>query len=490
MQKSAVGIVEPKDFHIKEDLKLKSGKTLSDVSLRYETYGELNKAKTNAILVCHALTGDAHVAGRHNLDEKKPGWWDGLVGPGRALDTDKYFIICSNVLGGCTGSTGPTSINPKTGKEYALDFPVITIEDMVNAQYELVKYLGIDKLFCVIGGSMGGMQTLQWAVSYPEMMHKIVVIATAARSSPQQIAFNEVGRQSIIHDPFWNNGEYYDKENKPDTGLAVARMIAHITYLSNKSMAEKFGRDLQDKEEVSYDFSIDYQVQSYLHHQGETFVERFDANCYLYITKAVDYFDLSEDGSLIEGLKGVKASVKLISIDSDWLYPSVQTHEMLTAFQANHVDVSYTELKSPKGHDAFLLEDGQMNFIISTFLSDNAVENLMEKIPTISKTAKVKEAAEIMFNEHVTHLPVVSDEGVLIGIVTAWDLSKSILNGCIDLEDVMTKDVHYCKPSDSIDDIAGTMKKYDISCLPVVNDDLVLEGIITTDQISRLISNY
>ncbi len=490
MKTQTVGYVETKKFTIKEDLKLTSGEILSNVSLAYETYGELNTGKTNAILVCHALTGDAHAAGWHR-GAKKPGWWEILIGPGKALDTDKYFIICSNVLGGCKGSTGPSTINPETGKEYALDFPIITIEDMVNAQYKLIEHLEIDKLLCVIGGSMGGMQALQWAVSYPDMMKKDIVIATTARSSPQQIAFNEVGRQSIISDPFWNNGEYYGKERTPRSGLAVARMIAHITYLSDESMYIKFGRDLQDKEELSYDFTLDFQVESYLHHQGESFVKRFDANTYLYITKAVDYFDLSVDGSLVEGLKGIKAKVELISVNSDWLYPSDQTREILTALQANNIEVHYDELKSDYGHDAFLLENGQMNFLISNFLSENVVEDLMKvNIPTISKHATIKEAAEIMFDEHVTHLPVVTGEGVLIGIVTAWDLSKSIINGCNDLTEVMTRDVKYCNSANSIEFIAREMKKYDISCLPVVDDNLKLEGIITTDQISHLISNY
>lgn len=490
MVKKSIGRVETKEFTIDEDLKLTSGKVLSNVTLAYETYGELNSAKTNAILVCHALTGDAHAAGWHD-GEKKPGWWEMLIGPGKALDTEKYFIICSNVLGGCKGSTGPSSINPTTGKKYALDFPIITISDMVNAQYKLIKHLGIGKLFAVIGGSMGGMQALQWAVDYPDMMKKVVVIATCARSSPQQIAFNEVGRQSIISDPFWNNGEYYDNDRFPDSGLAVARMIAHITYLSDESMYLKFGRDLQDREELSYDFDLDFQVESYLHHQGQSFVKRFDANSYLYITKAVDYFDLSIDGSLVEGLKNIKAKVELISINSDWLYPSDQTHEILTALQTNDIDVNFNELKSDYGHDAFLLENGQMNFIINSFLSENIVEDLMKvDVPTISKNAKVKEAAEIMFDEHVTHLPVVSDEGILIGIVTAWDLSKSIVTGFTDLNDVMITDVKSCKSSNSLESIAREMKMYDISCLPVVDDDLKLEGIITTDQISHLISNY
>ena len=490
MKQKSVGRVETKYFTIDEDLKLTSGKTLSNVELAYETYGELNSAKTNAILVCHALTGDAHAAGWHSGDAK-PGWWEIIIGPGKALDTDKYFVICSNVLGGCKGSTGPASINPETGKEYALDFPIITIEDMVHAQKKLIDYLGIEKLHAVIGGSMGGMQALQWTVSYPMMMKKASIIATTPRSSPQQIAFNEVGRQSIISDPYWNNGEYYDKEKRPQSGLAVARMIGHITYLSDESMYLKFGRDLQDKDELSYDFTLDFQVESYLHHQGATFVKRFDANSYLYITKAVDYFDLSVDGSLPDGLKKIKSKIQIIAVDSDWLYPVDQSKDLLTALQTIGAEVSYNEVKSNYGHDAFLLENGQMNFLLNNFLSENIVDDLMKTdIPTISHNATIKDAANIMFDNEVTHLPVVDNDDKLLGIVTAWDLSKSIAKDCSQLEEVMTRDVRYCKSTDSIEHIARQMKKFDISCLPVIDDDGSVEGIITTDQISHLISAY
>lgn len=490
MKQKSVGRVETKYFTIDEDLKLTSGKTLSNVELAYETYGELNSAKTNAILVCHALTGDAHAAGWHSGDAK-PGWWEIIIGPGKALDTDKYFVICSNVLGGCKGSTGPASINPETGKEYALDFPIITIEDMVHAQKKLIDHLGIEKLHAVIGGSMGGMQALQWTVSYPMMMKKASIIATTPRSSPQQIAFNEVGRQSIISDPYWNNGEYYDKEKRPQSGLAVARMIGHITYLSDESMYLKFGRDLQDKDELSYDFTLDFQVESYLHHQGATFVKRFDANSYLYITKAVDYFDLSVDGSLPDGLKKIKSKIQIIAVDSDWLYPVDQSKDLLTALQTIGAEVSYNEVKSNYGHDAFLLENGQMNFLLNNFLSENIVDDLMKTdIPTISHNATIKDAANIMFDNEVTHLPVVDNDDKLLGIVTAWDLSKSIAKDCSQLEEVMTRNVRYCKSTDSIEYIARQMKKFDISCLPVIDDDGSVEGIITTDQISHLISAY
>ena len=491
MKQNSVGRVETKKFDIKSDLKLSSGKTLRNVELAYETYGDLNSAKSNAILVCHALTGDAHAAGKFtNSKDEKPGWWEMVIGPGKALDTDKYFIICSNVLGGCKGSTGPASINPETGKVYALDFPIITIEDMVHAQKKLIEYLGIEKLYAVIGGSMGGMQALQWTVSYPEMMKKASIIATTARSSPQQIAFNEVGRQSIILDNNWNNGNYYGEEKTPRSGLAVARMIGHITYLSDESMYQKFGRDLQDKDELSYDFTLDFQVESYLHHQGETFVRRFDANSYLYITKAVDYFDLAVEGNLADGLKDVEAKIQIIAVDSDWLYPVDQSKDLLAALQTNDVDVIYNEVKSDYGHDAFLLENGQMNFLLSNFLSEHNVGDVMKtEVPTICIDSTVKEAAIIMFDNEITHLPVVNDDKTLAGIVTAWDLSKSIVEDCSELREVMTKDVRTCKSTDEIEDIARLMKKYNISCLPVVDGD-DLKGLITTDRISHLISNY
>ena len=314
MDKDSVGIVETKFFNIDDHFILESGKSLEKITVAYETYGELNNEKNNAILVCHALTGDAHAAGWHDGD-KKPGWWEIIIGPGKVLDTEKYFIICSNVLGGCKGTTGPSSINPLTGEEYGLDFPVITIKDMVDVQKILIDSFGINQLYAVVGGSMGGMQVLQWIVSYPEMMKKAIPIATTARSSPQQIAFNEVGRQSIFSDPNWNKGNYYGTGKIPKNGLSVARMIAHITYLSDESMYIKFGRDLQDKDEISYDFSLDFQVESYLHHQGETFVKRFDANSYLYITKAVDLFDLSVDNSVIEGFKDVKSKIEVGGIN-------------------------------------------------------------------------------------------------------------------------------------------------------------------------------
>ena len=489
MNKESVGIVETKCFSITEPIKLDGGEVLEKVDVAYETYGELNKEKSNAILICHALTGDAHAAGWHPED-KKPGWWEIVIGPGKALDTEKYFIICSNVLGGCKGTTGPSSINPETGKEYGLEFPVITIGDMVRVQKKLIDSFGIDQLVAIIGGSMGGMQVLEWMVSYPDMMKKAIPIATAAMSSPQQIAFNAVGRQSIFSDPHWNSGNYYESGVIPRNGLSLARMIAHITYLSDESMDIKFGRGLQDKDEISYDFSVDFQVESYLKHQGETFVKRFDANSYLYITKAVDLFDLSINDSLIDGLKDVEAKVQVLSVDSDWLYPTEQSAEIVTALNANNVDVSFSEIKSNYGHDAFLLERGQLNYLLSNFLAENVVEDLMmENISTIKADSDVVDAAKLMLDKHVTHLPVVTDDNKLIGIVTSWDLSKSIATDSNNLKDIMTTTVKYCNAGDTIEDVARQMRKFDISCLPVVDEDMVVLGSITTDQISNLLSS-
>jgi len=488
MDKDSVGIVETKFFNIDDPFILESGKSLEKITVAYETYGELNNEKNNAILVCHALTGDAHAAGWHDGD-KKPGWWEIIIGPGKVLDTEKYFIICSNVLGGCKGTTGPSSINPLTGEEYGLDFPVITIKDMVDVQKILIDSFGINQLYAVVGGSMGGMQVLQWIVSYPEMMKKAIPIATTARSSPQQIAFNEVGRQSIFSDPNWNKGNYYGTGKIPKNGLSVARMIAHITYLSDESMYIKFGRDLQDKDEISYDFSLDFQVESYLHHQGETFVKRFDANSYLYITKAVDLFDLSVDNSVIEGFKDVKSKIEVISVDSDWLYPTEQSTEIVAALNANDVEVSFSEIKSNFGHDAFLLEQLLLNYLLSKFLSDNVVADLMtSEVTTIREEDSVKKAATLMLEKNVTHLPVVTDDNKLIGILTSWDLSKSIATNSDNLIDIMTKTVKFCHSTDSIEDISRMMRKYDISCLPVVDENFVVEGMITTDQITNRLS--
>lgn len=487
MKKESVGLVDTKYYNLSEDLILEGGSRLKEATIAYETYGKLNKEKNNAILVCHALSGDAHVAGWHEGD-RKPGWWDIIIGPGKCLDTEKYFIICSNVIGGCKGSTGPSSINPETNQPYGLDFPIITISDMVDAQKKLIDHLGINQLFAVVGGSMGGMQVIQWAVSYPDMVKLAIPIATAAHSAPQQIAFNEVGRQAIVSDPKWKEGSYYSDEI-PKDGLSLARMIGHITYLSYESMYQKFGRRLQDKEKYSFDFTLDFQVESYLHYQGESFVERFDANSYLYITKAMDYFDLTKNESLAEGLKDVKAKFLVISVDSDWLYPPAQSKEIVMALTANDIDVSYQEMKSPYGHDAFLLEAGQLNYIINGFLSEILVRDVMTPfVARISEGSSIDEAAKLMLEEKVTHLPVVAENDKLIGIVTAWDISKAVALKCSKLDEIMTKDVIITLPDSQIELAAEKMKEYNISSLPVVDDGGRVIGIITTDHISTLIT--
>jgi homoserine O-acetyltransferase len=349
-------------------LPLDCGATLSPVEVTYETYGRLNEARTNAILIAHALTGDAHAAGISHIDGK-PGWWDSMIGPGKAFDTDKYFVICSNVLGGCRGTTGPGSINPATGMPYAMSFPVITIPDMVRLQKMLIDHLGIERLLAVTGGSMGGMQTLEWAATYPESVVCAIPIATTARHSAQQIAFNEVGRQAIMADPDWNEGDYYGGK-PPGRGLAVARMVGHITYMSDESMREKFGRRLRNKDKVGFDFSVDFEVESYLRYRGSQFVNRFDANSYLYITKAMDYFDLSErEGTLAAAFRKGNTRYLVISFTSDWLYPSYQSLDVVQALRALNRDVAYCELPSNYGHDAFLVDVGEQTEVVRGFLA-------------------------------------------------------------------------------------------------------------------------
>ena len=342
-------------------LELDCGRTLSPVTLAYETYGKLNAAKDNAILLLHALSGSAH-AGFVN-EKGEQGWWFDFIGPGRALDTERYFVICSNILGGCSGSTGPGSVDPVTGRPYGLDFPVITIGDMVRAQKRLIENLGIETLSAVIGGSIGGMQALQWAVDFPDNVRSAVVLAAANRLSAQGIAFNEVGRQAIMADPCWHDGDYYDGI-PPRTGLALARMIGHITYLSEESMHEKFGRQLKGKDGYRYGFAEDFEVESYLHYKGNRFVERFDANSYLYITKAMDYFDLSD-------LAPLKSKMFIISFSSDWLFPSARLKALVRSLRRKRKDVTYCEVQSSRGHDAFLLEVVPLTDLISGFL-DNA----------------------------------------------------------------------------------------------------------------------
>lgn len=369
---SSVGYVQTKYFTFADppdQLKLISGQKLGPITIAYETCGTLNKDRSNAILILHALSGNAHAAGYYSPDDKYPGWWDNYIGPGKPFDTDKYFIICSNVIGGCSGSTGPASINPETGREYGLDFPMVTVQDMVRAQWHLVEHLGIDKLLGVAGGSMGGMQALQWSILFPEKVQSVIAIATSPSLSAQGIAFNEVGRQAIYSDPNWNRGNYYNG-TPPSNGLSLARMIGHITYLSEKSMHEKFGRRLQDSDFLKYSFDLDFQVESYLHYQGTNFVERFDANSYLYITKAIDYFDLREDfnGDLLKAFENVKANYLVVSFSSDWLYPSQQSREIVKSLRVNAKNVIFTEIESDKGHDTFLLPNPRLEKNISNFL--------------------------------------------------------------------------------------------------------------------------
>ncbi|MBI3617206.1 MAG: homoserine O-acetyltransferase [Candidatus Omnitrophica bacterium] len=349
------------------ELKLKSGVSLGPITLAYETYGTLNKDKSNAIMVFHSLTGDAHAAFYHK-GEEKPGWWDTMIGPGKGFDTEKYFVICVNVLGGCRGSTGPASINPKTGKPFGLSFPFVTIDDMVAAQKHLVDHLGIKKFLCVAGGSMGGLQALIWATRSPDYVESVIANATNTRHTAQQIALHEVARQAIMGDPDWQGGDYYGK-SIPARGLALARMIGHITYMSDKSMDEKFGRKLIAKERLGYDFSHDFEVENYLKYRSGNFVQRFDANSYLYISKSLDYFDLSSDGKLTDVFAKARAHFLVISFTSDWLYPSYQSKEMVRALKANDLDVSDIEINSSYGHDAFLVEVEGQTKLISHFLA-------------------------------------------------------------------------------------------------------------------------
>jgi homoserine O-acetyltransferase/O-succinyltransferase len=358
------------DFGVGDPLPLDCGTSLGGVTVAYQTYGALNADKSNAILVCHALTGDQFVAETHPMTGK-PGWWEHMVGPGLTLDTNRYFIICVNVLGGCMGSTGPASLNPDTNAPWGLSFPVITIGDMVRAQVRVIDHLGIDTLFCVLGGSMGGMQVLEWAASYPDRVFSAVPIASAARHSAQNIAFHEVGRQAIMADPNWCNGEYQRHGKRPERGLAVARMAAHITYLSEPALHRKFGRSLQDREKLSYGFDADFQVESYLRHQGSTFVDRFDANSYLYITRAMDYFDLAAEhgGALVNAFRETKTRFCVVSFTTDWLFPTAESRALVHALNAAAANVSFVEIQSDKGHDAFLLDEPEFFETMGGFLN-------------------------------------------------------------------------------------------------------------------------
>ena len=375
-QAGSAGLVEKKFFTFAdppEEITLENGARLGPVTIAYETWGTLSEQRDNTILVTHAFSGDSHAAGYYQGEppEAKPGWWDSLIGPGKGLDTEKYFVICTNILGGCMGSTGPSSINPATGKPYGLSFPMMTIGDMIETQKKLLDHLEIPSLHSVIGGSVGGMQVLEWCVRYPGFVRSAIPVATTMRHSALAIAFNEVARQAIMADPRWNRGDYYGKE-PPDLGLAIARMIGHVTYLSDEAMRRKFGRRLQNKDNFSYGFDADFQVESYLHYQGSKFVKRFDANSLLYITKASDYFDLvnrDESSYSLQSITGSSTKFLVISYSSDWLYPTYQAKELVQALKRAGQNVSFVEIEADCGHDAFLIPDERLGKLVGGFLN-------------------------------------------------------------------------------------------------------------------------
>ena len=368
---NSIGIVKSNTVEIKQSLKLDCGKTLNDFSLIYETYGRLNSEKSNAILICHALSGDHHAAGYYSDEDKKPGWWDSCIGPGKPFDTNKFFIVSLNNLGGCKGSTGPNSINKETGLEYGPDFPIVTVNDWVNSQKLLADYLEIDKWACVIGGSLGGMQALQWAISYPDKIKNSIIIAAAAKLSAQNIAFNEVARQAIITDPEFHNGRYNDFNVVPRRGLSIARMLGHITYLSDDSMRQKFGRDLREGK-LNFGYDIDFQVESYLRYQAQAFVERFDANTYLLMTKALDYFDPAKEysGDLSRAFKDTKSRFLVVSFTSDWRFSSSKSHEIVKSLIRARKNVSYSEIEANHGHDAFLMPIPEYLKVLRNFMEN------------------------------------------------------------------------------------------------------------------------
>lgn len=375
LEVGSAGVVDKQFFTYAEppdQMILESGASLGPITIAYETWGKLSAKRDNAVLVAHAFSGDSHAAGFYADEPKdaKPGWWDSMIGPGKGLDTDKYFVICANILGGCMGTTGPSSINPETGAPFGLDFPMMTVGDIIESQKALLDYLGISSLLTVVGGSVGGMQVLEWCVRYPDLVRSAIPIATTMRHSALAIAFNEVARQAIMVDPKWNRGNYYDSE-KPDLGLSVARMIGHVTYLSDEAMRRKFGRKLQNKANFSNGFDVDFMVESYLRYQGSKFVKRFDANSVLYITKASDYFDLvnrEPPAKSIQDIRGMEIKFLVISYTSDWLYPTYQAKELIQALKRADLDVSFCEIEADCGHDAFLIPDKRLGTLIGGFL--------------------------------------------------------------------------------------------------------------------------
>jgi homoserine O-acetyltransferase len=374
-----VGVVCPRDFVCQEPFPFDGGAEIPEFTLRYETYGQLDAARSNAIFICHALSGDHHCAGRHAADDRKPGWWDNIIGPGKPFDTNKYFVICANCLGGCSGSTGPSAPNPRTGRRYNLDFPALTIRDMVRAHARLVEHLGVKSLAAVVGGSMGGMMALQWAIDFPDKVRGVVALATTVRQSAQAIAFNAVGRSAIMQDPAWNHGDY-PPEAGPNVGLAVARMMAHITYLSNKSLDSKFGRARREPAaanggDTPGHFGVEFEVESYLQHQGQSFVNRFDANTYLYFTKALDRFDLhGPDGRLEDAFKAMTARALVVGFTSDWLFPTEQSQEIAQAMLRSGRRATFAEVTSDLGHDSFLLNSPELYALLRAFLAAEKVQ--------------------------------------------------------------------------------------------------------------------
>ena len=424
-----VRVVEPE-----QPLELECGKTLAPIDVAYEAYGELNEAGDNAVLICHALSGDAHVAGVNSPDDRKPGWWDCMVGPGKGIDTNRYFVICSNFLGGCSGTTGPSSINPATGEPYGLSFPIITIADMVKVQKLLLDKLGIEQVLAVIGGSIGGMQVLQWAIEYPDVVKAAIPIAITTHLGPQSIAFDAVGRNAILADSHFAGGQYTDEQG-PNRGLAIARMIGHITYLSEQGMRDKFGRQLRNGGKYSYDFNSEFAVETYLDHQGQSFVERFDANSYLYITKAADYFDLAKDyGSLKKAFANTRCRFLVISFASDWLFTPVQSRAIVDALVANSKDVSFCDIASPYGHDAFLLEPQTLGSFISGFLeathrpgvrrenNERQIRGTRYEIRDFEQASRIRvdyEVIESLIEPNSTVLDIGCGDGELLANLTA-----------------------------------------------------------------------